>query len=277
MNEPADERGEPPLPDGILLTVAYDGRPFSGFAHQPDRRTIAGELLAAVRALDPTIREIRGSSRTDAGVHAFGQRVAFDPSREVPPRGWVLGTARHLPKEIAVRRASLVPRGFTPRFASQGKRYRYLLLRDLMRDPFLEGRVWRVDQLRDDAAITRAAAEASLAVGTHDFAAFRSAADPRENTVRTLRRVSVEVDRDDPRLVRIEVEGDAFMHNMVRILVGTFVDVARERLAPGAVSRALASKRRDDAGITAPPDGLYLVSVTLADEGREAWPSETGV
>lgn len=94
--------------------------------------------------------------------------------------------------------------------------------------------------------------------------------------MRTIRRIAVEVDRDDPRLVRIEVFGDAFMHNMVRILVGTFVDVARERLEPGAVTRALASKRRDDAGITAPPDGLYLVSVTLADEGHDAWPSEPG-
>ncbi len=276
MSESADDGGGGALPAGILLTVAYDGRPFSGFAHQPDRRTIAGELLHALRAIDPTIREIRGSSRTDAGVHAFGQRVAFDPSREIPTRGWVLGTARHLPWEIAVRRASIVPRGFTPRFASLGKRYRYLVLRDLVRDPFLEGRVWRVDQMRDDASIARAAAEASLAVGTHDFAAFRSAADPRENTVRTLRSIVVEVDRDDPRLVRIEVQGDAFMHNMVRILVGTFVDVARERLDPGAVTRALASKRRDDAGITAPPDGLYLVSVALSDEGHGAWPSEPG-
>jgi len=259
---------------GILLTVAYDGRPFAGFARQPDQRTIAGELLGALQAIDPGIREVRGASRTDAGVHALGQRVAFDPCREIPPRGWALGTARHLPREISVRRASIVPRRFTPRFENRGKIYRYLLLRDLVRDPFLEGRAWRVAELRGEGAIERAAAEAKLAVGTHDFAAFRSSADPRENTTRTLRRVDVEVDRDDPRLVRIEVEGDAFMHNMVRILVGTFVDVARERLEPFAVSRALASKRRDDAGITAPPDGLYLVSVALSDEGRDPFPSD---
>jgi tRNA pseudouridine38-40 synthase len=258
---------------GILLNVAYDGRPFSGFAVQPDRRTIAGELLAALRTVDPSIREIRGASRTDAGVHALGQRVAFDPGRHIPPRGWALATTRHLPREIAVRRASIVARGFSPRFASQGKRYRYLVLRDPVRDPFLDGRAWRVEGIDDPAALERAAAEASLAIGTHDFAAFRSSADPRENTVRTLRAVTVEVDRDEPRLVRIEVVGDAFMHNMVRILVGTIVDVARERLEPGAVSRALASRRREDGGITAPPDGLYLVNVFLPDEGADAWPA----
>jgi tRNA pseudouridine38-40 synthase len=257
---------------GILLTVAYDGRPFSGFALQPNRSTVAGELVAALRTVDPSIRDIRGASRTDAGVHALGQRVAFDPGREIPTRGWVLATTRHLPREIAVRRAAVVPRGFTPRFASKGKRYRYVLLRDPIRDPFLDGRAWRVEHIADPDAIERARAEASLAVGTHDFAAFRSSADPRDNTVRTLREVTVEVDRDDPRIVRVEVTGDAFMHNMVRILVGTIVDVARGRLEPGAIGRALASRRRDDAGITAPPDGLYLVSVTLPDEGTSAWP-----
>ena len=114
----------------MLLTVAYDGRPFAGFVQQPGQRTVAGELLGALQALDPKVREIRGASRTDAGVHAHGQRVAFDAEAGIPMRGWVLGTARHLPPEIAVRRAAKVPEGFVPRFQNQGKRYRYLLLRD---------------------------------------------------------------------------------------------------------------------------------------------------
>jgi tRNA pseudouridine38-40 synthase len=269
--------GDPPAEGagGVLFTVAYDGRPFSGFAPQPDRRTIAGELLGALRAVDPHIREIRGSSRTDAGVHALGQRVAFDPSRDIHPRGWALATNRHLPPEIAVRRAARVPLGFSPRFASLGKRYRYLLLRELVRDPFLDGRAWRAAGLETAEALARARDEAKLALGTHDFAAFRSSADPRENTVRTLRAVTVTADDEgDDRLVRIEVEGDAFMHNMVRILVGTIVDVARGRLSPGAITRALASRKRSDAGISAPPDGLYLVHVALPDEGTEPFPAD---
>jgi tRNA pseudouridine38-40 synthase len=111
-----------------------------------------------------------------------------------------------------------------------------------------------------------------VAVGTHDFAAFRSAADERTNTVRTIRSVDVEVDEHDPRLWHVVVAGNAFLHNMVRILVGTIVDVARGRLEPGAVQRALASRQRTDAGTTAPAEGLCLEWIELADEGREAWP-----
>ena len=258
---------------GVLVTVAYDGRGFSGFASQPSRRTVSGELLGALRAIDPSIKEVRGASRTDAGVHARGQRVAFDTALEVPARGWALGTSAHLPPEIAVRRAAFVPVAFTPRFESTGKRYRYLLLRDPTRDPFLEGRAWRAPGMNAGAALALAQAEAACAVGTHDFAAFRSAADERSVTVRTLTELRVALDPTDARIWRIDVAGSAFLHHMVRILVGTLIDVARGRLAPGAIARALASRDRRDAGITAPPDGLYLEHVELREEGTDAWPA----
>jgi len=260
---------------GVLLSVAYDGESFAGFAPQPNQRTIAGELLGALRTLDPAVREVRGASRTDAGVHARDQRVAFDTAVAIPMRGWVLGATRHLPREIAIRRAARVVRGFTPRFESVGKKYRYTLLRDVVRDPLLEGRVWRVEGISGDAPLAAARSEASAALGTHDFAAFRAAADERPNTVRTLRAFDVVVDPSDPRLIHVDVSGDAFMHNMVRILVGTLVDVARGRLAPGAVERALASRDRRNAGITAPPDGLCLERVDLRSNGEDAWPPPT--
>src|SRR5260221_415842 len=150
---------------------------FAGFAPQPGQRTVAGELLGAVQAVDPRVREIRGASRTDAGVHAHGQRVAFDTALDVPPRGWALAITRHLPREIAVRRAALVAPGLAPRFASPGKRYRYLGLRDPARDPFLDGRACPCGSFDGEGALDRARREAALAVGTHDFAAFRASAD----------------------------------------------------------------------------------------------------
>jgi tRNA pseudouridine38-40 synthase len=257
---------------GILLSIAYDGRRFAGFARQPDQRTIAGELLGALQAVDPHIRDIRGCSRTDTGVHAWDQRVAFDPKLPIPPRGWALGLGRHLPEDIAVRRAAHVPAGFVPRFASVRKRYRYRLIGDPLRDPFLEGRAWRLPERIDDAALEALREEALPLLGTHDFAAFRSSADVRKHSTRTLFSIEPERDPSDARCVWINVEGNAFLHNMVRILVGTLVDVIRGRKPPGAAARALASLDRNDAGITAPPDGLVLDRVWLDNEGEDAWP-----
>ena len=211
---------------------------------------------------------MRGASRTDAGVHAEGQLAAFDTSRDIPARGWVLGLNQHLPEDVAVRGARPVGPGYAPRFAARGKRYRYRVLVDPVRDPALRARAWRVSEVDVDAV----AREARAALGTHDFIAFRSSGDERENTVRTLSRVDVEREAQ-PGVIAVVVEGNAFLYNMVRILVGTLIDVGRGRLEAGAVERALASRDRGDAGTTAPAHGLVLerVDVDVAGAG-ERWP-----
>jgi len=269
----ATEGAEPEGPSGILLTVAYDGRSFHGFAPQPNQRTIAGELLGAIQAIDPKVRELRGASRTDARVHARGQAVAFDPTQHIPARGWCLALGRELPDAISIVRAACVERGFSPRFSNDGKRYRYLLLASPVRDPFLDGRVMRIVDLAPEALVERITKEAAHAVGTHDFKAFRTSSDPRIETVRTLRAIEVDRDPADPRVVRVTVEGSAFLHNMMRILVGTLVDVAAGRRREGAIARALASGDRRDAGITAPAEGLYLEEVLLRERGHDGWPA----
>ena len=228
----------------MLLSVAYDGAAFSGFASQPNARTVAGELLGALRAVDPTVRELRGASRTDAGVHGRDQRVAFDPGRELPLTAWSLGLRRHLPDDIAVCAAWAVPRGHDPRRAKIPKTYRYELLASDVPDPLMRGRVWRVPELAEESALEALKTEASAAVGSHDFAAFRSARDTRSETTRALSAVVVQRSRDDPRRLWVDVTGERFMYNMVRILIGTLVDVARGRLAPGAVRRALGLRPR---------------------------------
>jgi tRNA pseudouridine38-40 synthase len=254
---------------GVLLEVAYDGTAFHGWAAQKAVRTIEETLLGAVTALDPRVRAIRGASRTDAGVHADGQLAAFDTTREIPSRGWVLGLNQHLPDDVAVRAARPVAPGFSPRFAARSKRYRYRVLVDSVRDPALRARTWRVADV-DVAAVAR---EAQAAIGTHDFVAFRSSGDERDNTVRTLSRVDVEREAH-PQVVAVVVEGNAFLYNMVRILVGTMIDVGRGRLEPGAIARALASRDRGQAGTTAPAQGLVLerVDVDLPQGSGDRWP-----
>jgi tRNA pseudouridine38-40 synthase len=264
-----DEDAATSGPYGVLLTVAYEGAEFHGFVKQEGLRTVADTLLGAVRALDESITTLSGVSRTDAGVHAEAQMVAFDANRRIEPRGWVLGTNRHLPDDVAVRAARIVPAGFVPRFASVKKRYRYRLLRDRVRDPFHRVRAWRIDGDLDLELLRR---EAASIEGTHDFRAFRSAKDERENTTRTMFEVSVE--ERTPRILEIAITGTAFMHNMVRILVGTLVDVGLGRKPGGAIAAALSSGERADAGMTAPSHGLTLehVELRLPEGSNETWP-----
>jgi len=253
-----------------LLTVAYEGTAFHGYAAQPGARTVAGELLDAIRKMDPSVQELRGVSRTDAGVHARGQRVAFDAEKAIAPRGWVLGLTSHLPSDIAVRAAGAAALGFDPRRHSVAKHYRYTLLTDPCRDPFVEPFAWRLVQGFD---LELAREQACLLVGTHDFAAYRSSADTRTSTVRELREVSITRPAHDPRCVLIDVHGSAFLHNMVRIIVGTLADLARGRLQPGAFSRAFLSGSRADLGITAPAQGLCLQNVQLEPDAASSWPA----
>lgn len=261
------ERGS----NGVLVSVAYLGTAFSGWASQKTEgtRTVEETLRGAILAMDPKAQGPRGTSRTDAGVHAEGQMAAFDSAIAMPPRGWVLTLNQHLPEDVAVRSARYVPVGFAPRFASKRKRYRYDFLFDKVRDPLLGNRTWRIGYDMDMALMRD---EARSIVGTHDFAAFRSAGDERAITVRTIHGVSVDAIGD--RRWSVTIEGSAFLYNMVRILVGTLVDVARGHLEPGAIARALAAKDRSLAGQTAPAHGLTLASIDLdLPEGTgERWP-----
>jgi len=184
----------------------------------------------------------------------------------------VLTLNQHLPDDVAVRWAQLIPSGYSPRFASRKKRYRYDLLLDKVRDPLLSNRAWRIGYDMDMERLER---ESRSIVGTHDFAAFRAAGDERTETVRTIHSVEVGTTSDNrARRWSITIEGSAFLYNMVRILIGTLVDVGRGQLAEGAIVRALAGKERSLAGQTAPAHGLTLASIDvgLPEGAGERWP-----
>lgn len=267
---------------GVRLRVAYDGSELAGWQRQPGLRTVQGELERAVSAIAGTPIEVRGASRTDAGVHAEGQVAAFDCALELPMTGWVRALNGKLPPDIAVRSAEPCPVGYRPRFDAKEKVYRYLLHLGPVRDPQWRRMVWHLGprraRPRRGGAPTRASdwldldamsAAAKRLEGTHDFRAFRASGDPRENTIRTLTRVAVLpgfCGRED--LVAIEVHGTAFLQHMVRILVGTLVEVGRERMRAEDVGALLGpSATREKAGETAPACGLTLVHVELGREG----------
>ncbi len=261
----------PLLRHGVLFTVAYDGHRFAGLVRQPGQRTVAGVLEEAIRVIDPAASRVRAVSRTDAGVHARAQQLSFATQRDISSRGWVLAVSEHLPDDVAIVRASRVPPEYDPRRHALWKRYRYLIHHSPVSDPFLAGRAWRLYYPLDLERMREAAA---LLLGTHDFAAFRGAADQRDSTVRTLTEVSVDGVTPSPNAscIAVTVTGDRFLYNMVRIIVGTLVDVGRGHLAPGAVQAALSTGRRELLGMTAPADGLCLEHIELDVAGEHAWP-----
>lgn len=252
----------------MCLIVAYDGSDFAGYQLQPGKRTVQGELERAAETMTGHPVRVRAAGRTDAGVHALAQVVAFDSARDIPARGFFLGLNRVLPPDVRIQRAARCEAGYTPRFESLAKTYRYLSQLGEVQNPLLRQRAYHLGRhaTLDFAAMRTAAAQLH---GTHDFRAFRAADDPRENNVRTLYSVDVLTQYGgDPTLFAIEVRGTAFMKNMVRILAGTLIDIGRARLSLDAVPAMLgAQARRESTGHTAPAHGLTLVSVELGRQG----------
>jgi tRNA pseudouridine38-40 synthase len=262
---------------GIRLTLAYDGTPFAGFQRQPDERTIQSELEGAIARIAQQPCTTRGAGRTDAGVHAEGQVVAFDTQRTLSPRRWLLALNRYLPDAIAVQAVEACPVGYNPRFDAMDKLYRYLFYLGVARAPLLHHRAWQLPRTGpavDHAELYARAsgldlsgmrAAAAALVGTQDFRAFRAADDVRPNTHRTLSRVElIENFREQPNVLALEVRGSAFMKNMVRIIAGTLVAVGRGQLTPAQVAALLSADGvRSRYSETAPAHGLTLVHVSL--------------
>jgi len=239
----------------IKLVIQYEGTNYRGWQRQADGPTIQQALEEAVRALTGTHSAVVGSGRTDAGVHALGQVANFHTDSPLPCERIVHGLNFHLPRDIGVVDAVEVPASFHARQSAVSKVYAYTIHHAGTR-PVLERRTrWFVRGELDWQAVEKAGA---CFVGTHDFAAFCTEADLSRNLVRTVSSLEVVV---EPPVVRIVVEADGFLYNMVRAIVGTLVQVGKGRLAPDDVPAILASRDRRRAGPTAPACGLCLLEV----------------
>lgn len=248
----------PELPEGarnLRVVVSYDGTDFSGWQRQPGMRTVQGCLEDGIRELLGEEVFVRGAGRTDAGVHADGQVATFALMSRIPCHGLLRGLNSILPMDLALVDVVEAPRDFDARFSARGKVYRYTVWNHMVRSPRHHRTTWHVRRALDMSLIRAAAA---ALVGEHDFRAFRAADCERRTTRRILRRL--DVDRQGA-LLTFDVEATAFLKNMVRILVGTMIDVGRGLLPPDAVSRMLETGNRAAGGMTAPPQGLTLLRV----------------
>jgi tRNA pseudouridine38-40 synthase len=240
----------------IALGLEYDGAGFEGWQTQPHRRTVQDALEAALAqfAGEPLATVCAG--RTDAGVHARGQVVHFDTRRERDLSSWIRGVNRYLPPAVAVQWARVVPADFHARYSARARRYEYWIYNHAVRSPLLQDRAAWVFRPLDVAAMQAAAA---CLLGRHDFSSFRSAQCQAASPEREL--FQCEVQRVGARLVRVRVAANAFLHHMVRNLVGALVAVGTGREEASWLARLLEARDRREAAPTMAAGGLVLVHV----------------
>ena len=249
----------------IRLTLAYEGTRYSGWQSQPGRVTVQGVLAEAIRGVTGEAIQPRGSSRTDAGVHALGQVVAFRTTSPLEPAVWARALNAKLPADVSVIAAASAADDFDPIGASVRKTYRYRIHDAPWRPVLQRHLVWRWKSRLDVAAMRAAARHL---VGEHDFTSFETTPSTRRSKVRTIHvadvfRHSGYDDASDAE-VWFEVVGNGFLYNMVRIIAGSLVMVGCGKRSPEWISDVIAARHRPAAGPTAPPQGLVLVSIELA-------------
>jgi len=238
------------------LTVEYDGGPYAGFQAQADQRTIQGEIERAVHAFCGEAIRLHAAGRTDTGVHASGQVVHIDLTRDWPARTVMRALNAHLaPAPIAILAADQVDETFHARFSATGRRYLYRILNRPAPPALERGRVWHVQAPLDIEAMARAAAHL---IGLHDFTTFRDAACQAKSPVKTLDEALI-TRREE--VVEVTFAARSFLHRQVRSMVGSLVEVGRGAWAPSDLQTALAARDRAACGAVAPARGLCLVEV----------------
>jgi tRNA pseudouridine38-40 synthase len=233
----------------LMLTLEYDGTPFRGWAAQPGLPTVEAALREALAETFARVDNLAVAGRTDTGVHALGQVVSVDVEGGPPPERTAAALNPRLPDQITVRTSATAPDGFHARHSARSRSYRYRLFTRATPSPFEVRRSWWVPRPLDEEALNAAACALG---GEHDFRAFTPTQTQHEVFVRVVERAEW-IQRGDH--LDFEITADSYLRHMVRSLVGTMLE------APDTISQLLEGGERSDAGATAPPWGLYLVSV----------------
>lgn len=252
----------------IALGLEYDGTGFSGWQSQPSGNTVQDALERALTEIAGTPIQTVCAGRTDAGVHALMQVVHFDVGIDRPLNAWVRGVNAHLPPAVAVRWAVPVAGDFHARFSARARAYRYVLLNRPSRPGLLAGKVGWCHQPLDVAVMCAAAA---CLIGEHDFSSFRAAECQAKSPVKTMQRFTIDRVGD---LIVFDCRASAFLHHMVRNLVGALVAIGMGRHSAAWLAELLALRDRRRGAPTFSPDGLYLAAVDY--DPRWGLPRESG-
>ena len=239
----------------IKMIIEYDGSNYHGFQRQDNAQTIQGELEKQVRYLSGEAVTICAAGRTDAGVHARGQVVAFNTSSTIPPERWSLALNSFLPGDIRVLSSSAAELNFHPQFQSISKSYAYYLYRQKSGAAFYRRYALCLTDQLNISAMSHAC---QLIIGRHNFKAFCATGGSSKTFERTVFNCSL---KESGSMLRLDVEANGFLYNMVRIIMGTLLEVGRKRIQADEIADILKSQDRIRAGPTAPPQGLYLMKV----------------
>lgn len=239
----------------LAIGIEYDGTSFCGWQRQEHAGSIQAAVEAAVSAVADEPVAVNAAGRTDAGVHATAQVAHFDTQAVRNLRSWLLGINSNLPRAVTLTWVREVPAGFDARYSATARTYRYLILNRTARPALRRDRVWWVASGLTLAPMQAAAAEL---LGEHDFSAFRAAQCQARSPRRDLQRLAVDRRGD---FIVVECRANAFLHHMVRNIVGSLVRVGRGEADPSWLGEVLRGRDRRSAGMTAPACGLYLTAV----------------
>ena len=239
----------------IKLTIEYDGKDFNGWQKQPNKLNIQGSIEQAIYQITGEEVELNASGRTDAGVHALGQVANFKTNSNIPIEKFAIAINTKLKRSIRILKAEEVDEKFHSRLSCKRKTYRYIINNSQQGTAIyrnLETNIpYRLDELKMNDA-------AKYFIGEHDFKAFKASGTSSKSSIRTI--YDAKVYRQGDRIY-IELTGNGFLYNMVRIISGTLVEVGIGKIQPEEIDKIIQSRDREKAGKTLPPQGLYLVKV----------------
>lgn len=239
----------------IKLTIEYDGKDFNGWQKQPSKLNIQGEIERAIGEITGEEVELNASGRTDAGVHSLGQVANFKTNSKIPIEKFPIALNTKLKRSIRILKAEEVEERFHSRYNCKKKTYRYIINNSENGTAIYRNLEYNFSQKMDVEKMREAI---KYFIGEHDFKAFKASGTSSKSSVRTI--YSAKVYKENEKII-IELTGNGFLYNMVRIISGTLVDVGIGKIKPDEIEEIIKSGNREKAGKTLPPQGLYLVNV----------------